>query len=261
MTKSGMTNFGIRVYGLAAIALGLVGLVWDDFASVWQPVPAGVPGRAILAYITAALLILGGAALNVRRTAEFGAGLLTVLYALGVVLLHLPRVAAHPFAISPWGGVAEQMALVAGGWLAYAAARDPSGAVRLYRIGWLVFGLCCVMFGAVHFRYAAATATMVPGYLPPNQIFWAYATGVAHIAAGLAILSGVLARLAARLLTAMFALFSILVHIPGLIADPGAHMSWTINAINLALIGAAWIVADTLATGESPAAWKIFARE
>jgi hypothetical protein len=40
-----MTNVGIRVYGLAAVALGTVGLVWGDFALVWQPVPAGIRGR------------------------------------------------------------------------------------------------------------------------------------------------------------------------------------------------------------------------
>ena len=44
---------------------------------------------------------------------------------------------------------------------------------------------------------------MLPQWLPPTQEFWAYATGVAHIAAGLAILTGVQARPAAILLTAM----------------------------------------------------------
>ena len=48
------------------------------------------------------------------------------------------------------------------------------------------------------------------------------------------------------MLTAMFLVFQVLVHIPVLIADPHSHMSWVINAINLALTGAAWIVADSL---------------
>ena len=45
-----MISLGQRVFGLAAVALGVVGLVWDDFALVWQPVPANLPGRAMLAY-------------------------------------------------------------------------------------------------------------------------------------------------------------------------------------------------------------------
>ena len=31
-----------------------------------------------------------------------------------------------------------------------------------------------------------------------------------------------------------------------LLADPFSYMNWTENALNLALIGAAWVVADSL---------------
>jgi uncharacterized membrane protein YphA (DoxX/SURF4 family) len=243
-----MTSLGYRVYGLAALALGVVGLVWGDFALVWQPVAAGIPGRTALAYATGAILAAAGAALNVRRTAAYGAATLTALYALGVVLLHVPLVVAHPLNVSPYAGVAEQLALVAGGLIAFASLADIDTvtAARLTRIGWIAFGLCCLMFGAVHFKYEADTAAMVPKYLPLDQVFWARATGAAHIAAALAILSGVRARLAAILLTAMFATFAILVHAPLLLAHPESHVAWVMNAINLALTGAAWIVADSL---------------
>jgi hypothetical protein len=75
-------------------------------------------------------------------------------------------------------------------------------------------------------------------------------SGVAEqlaIAAGVAILTGVQARLAAILLNAMFASFTPLVHVPMLLADPSRYMNWTENALNLALIGAAGVVADSLA--------------
>ncbi len=91
------------------------------------------------------------------------------------------------------------------------------------------------------------TAPLVPQWLPPTQEFWAYATGVAHIAAGVAIVTSVQARLAAILLTAMFASFTPLVHVPMLLADPSSHWIWSENALNLALIGAAWVVGDSLA--------------
>jgi uncharacterized membrane protein YphA (DoxX/SURF4 family) len=91
------------------------------------------------------------------------------------------------------------------------------------------------------------TAPLVPKWLPPTHEFWAYATGVGHIGAGVAILTGVQARLAAILLTAMFASFTLLVHWPMVLADPSSHMNWSENALNPALIGAAWVVADSLA--------------
>lgn len=55
------------------------------------------------------------------------------------------------------------------------------------------------------------------------------------------------ARLAAILLTAMFAFFTLLVHGPMLLADRSSHVNWSESALNLALIGATWIVADSLA--------------
>jgi uncharacterized membrane protein YphA (DoxX/SURF4 family) len=109
-----------------------------------------------------------------------------------------------------------------------------------------VFGVCALLFGGAHFFYMGLTAPLVPKWLPPTQEFWAYATGVGHIAAGLAILTGVQARLAAILLTAMYASFTLLVHGPMLLADPSSHAIWSENAENLALIGTAWVVADSL---------------
>jgi uncharacterized membrane protein len=238
-------NIGYRVYGFAALALGVIGIVWGDFALVWQPVPPDLPDRAMLAYLVAATELFSGAALLWRRTALFGAVVLAILFALGVVLLQLPKALPHPENIGPWGGVAEQTALVVGGLLAFAMLAELQSAA-LYRIAWILFGLCCLVFGAEHFRYERDTAAMVPKFLPMGQVFWARATGVFHIAAGLGILTGIRARLAAQMLTAMFLLFSVLVHIPILAQDPTAHFGWTINAINLALTGAAWIVADSL---------------
>ena len=238
-------NIGYRVYGLAALALGVIGIVWADFASVWQPVPEHLPHREMLAYLVAVTELLAGLSLLWWRTAPSGALTLAVLFAIGVALLQIPKVVAHPLAIGPWGGVAEQSALVAGGLLAFAMTAEIES-IALYRACWILFGLCCIVFGLEHFQYENETAAMVPKYLPMGQHFWARATGTAHIAAGLGILTGIRARLAAQMLTAMFLVFQVLVHAPVLIADPHDHMSWTINAINLALTGAAWIVADSL---------------
>ena len=75
---------------------------------------------------------------------------------------------------------------------------------------------------------------------------------VGHIGAGVAILTGVQARLAAILLTVMFASFTPLVHLPMLLGDPSNHGIWTENAANLVLTGAAWVVADSLARRRRP---------
>jgi len=240
--------FGWRVYGLGVMALGIVCLVWGDF-DPGQPMPKDFPGRTALAYAAATFMLVAGAAIQWRRTASWGAGALTAYYALIVVILMNGRVVlAHYAEFGTYSGAAEQLAIAAGGLIVYAASAkiDAALAARLMRLGRLAFGVCALLFGGAHFFYMNLTAPLVPKWLPPTQTFWAYATGIGHIAAGVAILTGVQARLAAILLTVMYASFTPLVHVPMLLADPSSHMNWSENALNLVLIGAAWIVADSL---------------
>jgi uncharacterized membrane protein len=241
-----LISLGIRVYALGALGLGLVGLAWDDFALVWQPVPENVPNRAMLAYVFAALLTAAALAANWRRTAAVGAAVLCALFSLVALVLHLPRVITHPEVFGSWSGLAEQLALAAGGLMACALIAGASGeAHRWLRLGQCIFAVCLVLFGLAHFFYLRETAQMVPAWLPPDQMFWAAATGVAHVAAGIALLTRFQARLATILLTVMFALFGVLIHAPLLVADH-SHLNWVMNAMNLALTGAAWITADSL---------------
>lgn len=243
------TTLGWRVYGLGVLAMAMVCLAWGDF-DPGQPVPRAFPGRAFLAYAAAAFMLVAAAAALWRRTAAWGAAALALYYALVVVIVMNGRlVIAHYAEYGAYSGAAEQLAIAAGGLILYAAGAriDPARAARLTRLGQLAFGLCALLFGGAHFFYMNLTAPLVPAWLPPSREFWAYATGIGHIAAGLAILTGVQARLAAILLTAMYACFTLLVHAPMLLADPASQMIWAENALNLALIGTAWAVADSLA--------------
>jgi uncharacterized membrane protein YphA (DoxX/SURF4 family) len=245
--KPAMT-LGWRVFGLGVIALALVCLAWGDF-DPGQPVPKAFPGRATLAYAAAAFMLVAGAAVELRRTTAWAAGALAAYYALVVVVLMNGRVMlADPSEFGVYSGAAEQLAIAAGGLIVYAAnARiDTVLAARLTRLGQVAFGLCALLFGGAHFAYMDLTAPLVPKWLPPSQVFWGYATGIGHIAAGLAILTGVRARLAAILLTAMYASFTPLVHLPLLLADRLSRTNWSENAENLALVGVAWVVADSL---------------
>ncbi|HEY5105785.1 MAG TPA: DoxX family protein [Caulobacteraceae bacterium] len=241
--------FGWRVWGLGVIALGLVCLAWGDF-DPGQPVPTDVPDRAALAYVAASLMVIAGVAVEWRRTRAWAAAALTAYYALIVVVLLNGRVVlAHPAEFGAYSGGAEQLAIAAGGLIVYAASAkiDAALATRLTRLGQVAFGVCALLFGGAHFFYMNLTTPLVPKWLPPSPEFWAYATGFGHIAAGIAILTGVRARLAAILLTAMYASFTVLVHAPMLLADPSSHVNWSENALNIALTGAAWVVADSLA--------------
>ncbi len=255
--RTALSNLGGRVYGLGAVALGLVGLVWGDFATIWQPIqalPFTVPYRMALAYVAAAGLLSAGVAIQWRRSAPAGLLVLALLYFI-FALLWLPRVIGYPQIFGTWGGFLEEMALVAAAAVVYAslAPQDSAGPSRMARIGRLSFGVCVLSFGLGHFFAIPETAGMVPGWIPPGQQFWAVVTGVAHLLAGAAILTGVLDVLGSRLLTLMLAIFGALVWAPALFAQPREHMVWAGNAVNLAVIGAAWAVADSIASQRQPA--------
>jgi uncharacterized membrane protein YphA (DoxX/SURF4 family) len=241
--------FGWRIYGLGVIALGMASLAFGDF-DPGQPVPENFPARTALAYAAAAFMVVAAAAVEWRRTAAWGAAALTVYYTFFVVILMNGRLLLRDYAVFvTYENIAEQLAIAAGGLIVYAATAriDAALAARLTRLGRLAFGVCALVFGGSHFVYMNLTAPLVPKWLPPTQEFWGYATGVGFVAAGVAILIGVQARLAAILVTAMLASFALLVHEPMLLAGHSIHMNWTESAVNLAVTGAAWVVADSLA--------------
>jgi uncharacterized membrane protein YphA (DoxX/SURF4 family) len=242
-----MQNLGARVYGLAAIMMGIVGLVWGEFTMEWL-VPAKMPGRLALAYAVGALLIAGGVLINWRRMTSWGAGLLTALCAIGL-LFGLRAALMHYRIFDYWDPVSEFLALTATGLVATAmsAKMEPRLSSQIQSAGRIVFGVCLFVFAAAHFYWLSNTASLVPKWLPPNQMFWAYATAFAAIAAGLAFISGVMALLAARLLTLMYIIFGILVHTPLVIASPSDHFKVEELMFNLMLVCAAWIVVDSLA--------------
>jgi uncharacterized membrane protein YphA (DoxX/SURF4 family) len=250
MTAKKMTMaFGWRVYGLGVMALGMVCLVLRDFLP-GQTMPYDFPGRTVLVYIAGIFMLIAGFAVEWRRTVTWGAAALTAYYTLIVVILMNGAVMlANYTEYGSYSDTAEQLAIAAGGLIVYAANAkiDAAWAARLTRVGQIAFGVCAVLFGGAHFFYMNLTVPLVPKWLPPSQVFWAYATGIAHIAAGVAILTGVKARLAAILLTIMYASFTPLVHLRMLLADPSNHWIWTENVLNVALVGCAWVVADSLA--------------
>jgi uncharacterized membrane protein YphA (DoxX/SURF4 family) len=250
-----MTRFylGRHVYGFAAVAFGVITLVWHDFNN-WQQIQAlgHVPHHEILVYISAAIQILGGVAIQWPRTARAGAFALGSIYLI-FALLWVPRIAAEPLVFDRWGNFFEQLSLVSGALIVYASLSpsDSERPGRAARIGYLFFGICVVSFTTEQLVYLSGTAAFVPRWIPPGQMFWAITTTIAFALAAIAILSGRSALLASRLLTAMLVGFGLLVWLPAPFDDPHKMINWAGNPQNLAITGAAWIVGDFLSQKRS----------
>ena len=235
---------GVTLLGLAAVAYGIACFLQGDFAIYWQPVPEGLPLRQPLAYLSASLLVLGGAGLLFARTVRPAATVLLALFALYAVgyLLRLIVPPADPRALL---GLAEQTSVVIGCWVILLRMRavGPAGP----RTARITFGVCSLLFALAHFAGLEETANMVPEWMPGGQVFWAIATGVGHLAVGLALIADRLAVPATRLGWLMYLCFALFSWLPGAVMHPIEWLRWAGAAISLCMAAALWLVGDLLA--------------
>jgi hypothetical protein len=238
MTESALgSNFGRHLFGITAIAFGVVTLAWHDFKG----------GNLLrdLVYAVAAAQIIGGSAIQFRRTARAGAVVLGAAY-LVLVLLCVPGIVAAPRIYNSWGNFFEQFSLLTGAALAFGCVSSAGSRQMLSRIGRILLGVCTASFALEQAFYLQPTANFVPRWIPPSPMFWAVATTVLFALAAVALLANRLALLAVRLLTLMLVGFGLLVWIPLLISDPRSHTNWSETIETFAIAGTAWILANLL---------------
>lgn len=236
-------NAGRTVLGLGALGLGVISLLYGDFAITWQPVPDWAPLRAALAYASGASLTAAGAALIVNRGARVAAAFIAAFLSFWALVLQAPRLLAAEEAA--WLAPAEILAVAAAAWTLFWLGAEAPFCERAARLGVTFFGLMTPIFGVAHFLYIDFTASMIPEWMP-CRVFWAWFTGFGHVAAGVAIVLAVIPRIAATLLALMFSGFVLLVHLPRVIADLDNRLEWHLLSTSLLLTGAAWIVAAAL---------------
>jgi uncharacterized membrane protein YphA (DoxX/SURF4 family) len=229
-----LARIGRACFGLAVAALGVDSLVLGGFLPELQPAPAGLPAPGVLAAITAAILVAAGACLAADLRGRLAARALTGVTLAWLVAFHVPLLVAHPGDGGAWTTAFESLAIASAAAVRGWPTRPAAG-----RLG---FALALVAFGVLHFRYRAYVASVIPAWLP-GHLFWAYATGVAHLAAGAAIALGVAGRLAAVLAGAMFGSWVVILHAPRVIAD-ASRPECSSLIIALAMCGAAWLLTE-----------------
>src|SRR5689334_13688094 len=230
-------SLGRHLFGVAAIAIGFITLAWHVYND-WHLPPS-------LVYFAAAAEVFGGAAMQFRKTAKTGAALLGAVY-FGFALACVPRIVAAPRIYNSWGNFFEQFSLAAGAALVFARLSSAWSRTTLNRIGGVLLGLCAASFTLEQAFYLAPTASLVPKWIPPTQMFWAVTTTVLFALAAVALLANRMALLAARLLTLMLVLFGLLVWVPLLLSNSRSYTNWSETAETFAIAGAVWILADLL---------------
>jgi len=230
---------------LTAILIAILTVLWREF-DIWQGL-GRISHLAVFIYVAAAAEFLGGLAIQWRRTTSLGAVLLAGI-SLIFLLFCIPPIVAHPLVYFNWGNFFEVFSQVAAALIIFSSIErtDSPRPSRTARAGYLFFGLCVVSYTLGQLFYLSLTASLVPRWIPPGQMFWAVVTTLAFGLAAIALLSGRFALVASRLLTAMLFGFALLVWLPALVANPHKLFSWTEGAQTVAIAAAAWVVADFL---------------
>jgi uncharacterized membrane protein YphA (DoxX/SURF4 family) len=239
---------GRHVFGIASIALGIANLaLHDQLTSDWT-----LPGDAVFLVVASLAQIAGGIAIQFRKTERLGAVVLGSVYLIFAITF-VPSIVAQPGAYYTWGEVFYRLASVCGAAVAYCmAAPSTPNAKTICKTSVVLQGLCYVSFAIEQVEYLARTSDLVPKWIPPNGMFWAWATTVAFGLAGISLVTGFKALLASRLTTLMLVIFGVAIWIPTLIADPKTHSNWSEGIETFLIAGAGWIVSDYLAR-KSPA--------
>ncbi len=235
-------RFGHNVYGLAAIAYGVITLASHRINSL-----GNISHPGILIYLITAAEVIGGLLLQWQRTIKYGAIATGTVFFIFTLYL-IPPIFKMPLAYFTWGNFFEEFSIVLGSVFIFAAsiANDLEKQKKILRFAYVCYGICVISYSLYQLFYLPYTAGLVPKWIPPGQMFWAVITTVAFALAAVAIISGRSAQLASGLLTAMFIGFGLLVWSTRCIIHPHQLINWTSNATNLAVAASAWIVTDYL---------------
>ena len=247
-----IASVGHAVFAATLIGLGILGLIQGGFAPIWDSVPKALPARELLAYLCSLICLVCGVGLLFARTAPSAARVLFVYLFVWMVLIKVRLIVLMPLVEGAYQSWGETAVIVAGAWVLYAWFAPDSDRRRLsfavgdkgVRLAQALYALALIAFGLSHFVYLNLTAPLVPGWLPAHT-FWAYFTGCTYLAAGVAILTGVWAKLAAVLSAWQIGLFLLLVWVPVVAAGHVSAENWSETIVNVALLAGAWVVADS----------------
>lgn len=226
-SRAGVLRIGRLFFAVAFLGLGVEHFVFQEFITGRaMPWPAALPGKAVWAYASGAIVVGMAVAVGTGKWARVAATSVAVVILLWALVRHAPVVVTESLFAPSWTRAGKALTFF-GGALAVAGTFPAEGASRaallgkllslsdeLILLGRICLGTFLLITGVQHFIYTSFVASLIPGWFPGDAVWWTRFAGVALIAGGLGLLVLRTARLAALLSGLMVFCWLWIVHVP-----------------------------------------------
>ena len=239
-TTNPVIAIGRIFFALAILAFGIQYAIFGHLRVGLPLCPYWLPNNQIIAYALAAILIaIGIALLAAWRT--FATSLILGLLLLLTSCLYLQHL---NFVLHDGNGrtlFLECLSLASTALVLHGLTAG-RGAKLTLMPGRIFFAFALIVFGAQHFMYTRFIAAIVPAWIPQHHL-WVILTGIALIAAGVAIATTIADKIAGFCLFALFFLWLILLHIPRVLHALHSGDEWSSAFVVLAFCGSSILLA------------------
>jgi len=233
--------------------------MYADFVTTL--VPAYMPFRSFWVYFTAIAMFAAGISFIIDRMVRLAAMLLGIMLSIFVLQVHTVIMAADLHNALNWTRTLQDISLAGAAFaLSDSIGFDgQTGERRFFVVGKVdlntaaryLYATPLIFLGLQHFMQVSFVTGKIPEYFP-LKIFWDYLIGSLIVVTAVSILLNKKALLAARVLGVTLLLFTLLLHVPLLVADSRNGQEWTTSMLDLAIAAGALIIANDLLQRTSP---------
>ena len=206
--------------------------------SIMQAVPKFMPWPLFWTYFVGCGLLAASLSIATRIGVRWSGLLFGIMMFTFVGMMDLPGALGAPHNRFAWALLSRELSFGAGGWaLAAAAMGERPGKKTLVIVDRVVIGIGAVFYGVEHFFHplnvpVVPLEKLMPDYIPGRMLI-TYVTGALLVVAGMSILLGKKARMAATYLGTWISILVFTVYAVILIAsfrDPRADVK--VEALN-----------------------------